>query len=162
MIPGLSIDTSAAEQAFERLALGLERGFPQTIGYADNLLRGSISDNFAQNGRPLGWPEVQPASVRRRKKNVGGDRAILRDTDALRRSVTVAGGRAEGGYYRRTEALLEIGTTLPYAAAHQHGVLGRLAARPFLLIQPGDARKIEESFSREVGRLLRAAERGTL
>ncbi len=90
----------------------------------------AIEENFEQEGRPLPWPPLAPATLRRKPAGL----KILQRTGRLRRSIET---RVEGG-------ALIAATGVPYAAAHQSGIPGRLPARPFLVLAPEDIAGVEQ------------------
>lgn len=100
----------------------------------------AIKRNFDEEGRPLPWPPLTPATLRRKPPGL----KILERTGHLRRSIrTQVEGRA-----------VVLSTDVPYAAAHQLGVpRRRLPARPFLVLTPADqeelAQALAESLSEE-------------
>lgn len=103
----------------------------ELLANAVPVVAGAIEKNFDAEGRPLRWPPLAPATLRRKPPGL----RILERTGRLRRSISP---RIEGG------ALLA-STRVPYAAAHQRGVPGRLPARPFLALTPGDVAEVEQS-----------------
>ncbi len=90
----------------------------------------AIERNFDEQGRPQPWPPLAPATLRRKPAGL----RILERTGRLRRSLQA---RIEG------DALV-ISTDLPYAAAHQFGVAGRLPARPFLVLTDTDQQEVAQ------------------
>jgi len=90
----------------------------------------AIEENFEQEGRPLPWPPLAPATLRRKPAGL----KILQRTGRLRRSIQT---RVEGG-------ALVASSDVPYAAAHQLGIPGRLPARPFLVLAPEDIAGVEQ------------------
>jgi len=91
----------------------------------------AIERNFDEEGRPLPWPPLTPATLRRKPAGL----RILERTGRLRRSIQT---RLEGDR-------LVASTDLPYAAAHQFGVRDRLPARPFLILTPADTDQLAQS-----------------
>jgi phage virion morphogenesis protein len=91
------------------------------------------------------WEKLKPSTIRRRRK---GSSSILQDTGRLKQSVT-----SSPDIYHLTKTYLRIGTTVKYAKYHQNGTR-HMPARPFLLIDEEDERKIKEIFSRWVEELV--------
>jgi phage gpG-like protein len=96
----------------------------ELLAAAEPVVAGAIQQNFDEEGRPIPWPRLAPATLRRKPAGL----KILQRTGRLRRSIAT---RVEGG-------ALIASTDVPYAAAHQLGVPGRLPARPFLVLAPED------------------------
>jgi phage virion morphogenesis protein len=78
-------------------------------------LSAKVAMGFRDQKDPWGqpWAPLKPSTIRaRRKGKGGGSTKILRDTGVLSNSITA----------QRTGPLtIEMGTTVPYAAAHQFG-----------------------------------------
>lgn len=110
----------------------------------------SINKNFEEEGRPVKWKRLSPATIAARRKGPGpGMPRILQDTGTLRASVTAVRGKGKGagkGIWKLSKAQLIIGTRVEYAAKHQ---LGKgVPKRPFLLFQREDVKKIGIIFLR--------------
>ena len=97
------------------------------------VVSGAIEENFDQEGRPSPWPPLVPQTLRRKPAGL----KILQRTGRLRRSIQT---RVEGG-------ALIASTDVPYAAAHQSGIPGRLPARPFLVLAPDDISGVAQSIA---------------
>jgi len=96
------------------------------------IVAGAIERNFDEEGRPLPWPPLVPATLRRKPAGL----KILERTGRLRRSIQT----------RTESSRLVASTDLPYAAAHQFGApRRRLPARPFLVLTPADTEAIAQS-----------------
>lgn len=91
------------------------------------IVAGAIERNFDEEGRPMPWPPLTPATLRRKPAGL----KILERSGRLRRSIRT---RVEG-------TALVASTELPYAAAHQFGT-GRLPARPFLVLTESDRQEV--------------------
>lgn len=92
----------------------------------------ALESNFDKEGRPLPWPPLSPAYLRRKPAGL----KILHRTGRLRRSIRV---RLEGG-------AIVASTDLPYAAAHQFGLPQRnLPARPFLVLTDSDRQEAAQT-----------------
>ena len=119
------------------------------------VVHASVKQNFSSGGRP-GWPAL--------KKRQGEP---LRDTGRLMASVTTRAGVVRETH-TATSHVLEIGTNVKYANAHQFGVnksvnvraharKGKpvrahsrrmnIPARPFLVLQAQDKTEIMQVFS---------------
>ena len=118
---------------------------------------GSIEKNFQAQGRPRRWTPLNPQTLASRRKGNRAKRAkketagrgsrILIDTARLKNSMS----------FNADDKSAEIGTNVVYAARHHFGYPGgkgrgrsKTPARPFLLVQAEDIRKIEEIFSRHL------------
>jgi len=89
------------------------------------IVAGAIERNFDEEGRPLPWPPLAPATLRQKPAGL----RILQRSGRLRRSIST---RVEG-------SAIVASTDMPYAAAHQFGTPRRLLpARPFLVLTPED------------------------
>lgn len=97
----------------------------------------AIERNFDAEGRPLPWPPLAPATLRRKPPGL----KILERTGRLRRSIRT-----------RVEAsAIVLSTDVPYAAAHQFGVpRRRLPARPFLVLTPEDQEEVAQAVAHEL------------
>jgi len=92
----------------------------------------AIEHNFDEEGRPLPWPPLVPATLRRKPAGL----KILERSGCLRRSIQT---RVEGDR-------LIASTDLPYAAAHQFGApRRRVPARPFLVLNLADTEIVAQS-----------------
>ncbi len=117
---------------------------------------GSIEKNFQAQGRPRKWSPLNPrtlASRRKRKATAGGDRQVRRGSRILIDTVRLKNSMS----FNVEDESAEIGTNVVYAARHHFGYPGgkgrgrsKTPARPFLLVQAEDIRKIEEIFSRHL------------
>ncbi len=101
---------------------------------AEPVVAGAIQQNFDEEGRPIPWPALAPATLRRKPAGL----KILQHSGRLRRSIQT---RVEGG-------ALVASTDVRYAGAHQSGIPGRLPARPFLVLTPDDADAVAASVAR--------------
>ena len=109
----------------------------ELLGPAVPIVAGAIERNFDDEGRPIPWPPLAPATLRQKPAGM----KILQGTGRLRRSIAT---RVEGG-------ALVASTDVPYAAAHQFGVpRRRLPARPFLTLTPDDAEAVASSIADEL------------
>jgi phage gpG-like protein len=94
--------------------------------------------NFSSGGRRGGgsWAKLKPDTVKRKK----GDARILRDTDALYRSVTEPDAPYQ--ILKLEPTGFQFGTSRPYAHVHQRGSsAAKIPARPFLrFLLPDEAR----------------------
>jgi len=98
------------------------------------LVAGAIERNFDEEGRPLRWPPLAPATLRRKPAGL----RILQRTGRLRRSIQTG---LEGN-------VVIASTDLPYAAAHQFGFpRRRLPARPFLILTEIDKQEIAQTIA---------------
>jgi len=95
------------------------------------VVAGAIQQNFDEEGRPISWPRLAPATLRCKPAGL----KILQRTGRLRRSIET---RVEGG-------ALIASSDVPYAAAHQSGIPGRLPARPFLVLTSADTTAVAQS-----------------
>lgn len=88
-----------------------------------NDVTAKVQMGFRDQKDPWGqpWLPLKPSTIRaRRKGKGGGSTKILRDTGVLSNSITA----------QRTDPLtIEMGTTVPYAAAHQFGASINFAPR---------------------------------
>lgn len=88
-----------------------------------NDVASKVAMGFRDQKDPWGqpWAPLKPSTIRARRKGKGGGSAkILRDTGVLSNSLTA----------QRTGPLtIEMGTTVPYAAAHQFGASISFAPR---------------------------------
>ena len=99
---------------------------------AVSTVAGAIERNFDEEGRPLPWLPLVPATLRRKPAGL----RILERTGRLRRSIQT---RIEGDR-------LVASTDLPYAAAHQFGAPRQhLPARPFLVLTPDDTDAVAQA-----------------
>ena len=99
---------------------------------AVSIVAGAIERNFDEEGRPLPWPPLVPATLRRKPAGL----KILERTGRLRRSIQM---------HLEADRLVAF-TDLPYAAAHQFGSpRRRLPARPFLVLTPDDTEQVGQS-----------------
>jgi phage gpG-like protein len=108
----------------------------ELLGAAAPVVTGAIERNFEEEGRPVPWPPLAPATLRQKPPG----RKILERSGRLRRSMAT---RVEGN-------AIVASTDVPYAAAHQFGVAGRLPARPFLLLTPEGAEAVATAVAGEV------------
>lgn len=108
-------------------------------------------DQFATEGARTGrkWAPLSRAYAARKRLAQGGFASgdqILRLTDALRRSLTAKG--ESQGVYEETKDSLTLGTTVPYALAHQRGAPSRnLPARPEIELIGKDAKTLRAAFA---------------
>lgn len=106
----------------------------QLLAPAVPLVAGAVDRNFDEEGRPLRWPPLTPATLRRKPAGL----RILERTGRLRRSIQT---RLEGN-------AVVASTDLPYAAAHQFGFARRrLPARPFLVLTETDKQEIAQTLA---------------
>lgn len=117
-------------EGYERVDVGLSR-FAQAIQDFRPFWRtvaapwffAAIVENFATEGRPVGgWRPLSPRYAAWKARHYPG-KTILRRTDRLITSLTWTGASLAGreGIARFAETQAELGTAVPYAAAHQHG-----------------------------------------
>lgn len=105
------------------------------------LVASAIERNFDEEGRPVRWPPLTPATLRRKPAGL----KILQRTGRLRRSIQT---HLEGN-------VVIASTDLPYAAAHQFGLSRakprefprRLPARPFLVLTETDKQEIAQTLA---------------
>lgn len=106
------------------------------------LVADAIERNFDEEGRPVRWPPLAPATLRRKPAGL----RILQRTGRLRRSIQT---RLEGN-------AVIASTDLPYAAAHQYGLSRaesrgaprrHLPARPFLVLTQTDKQEIAQTIA---------------
>ena len=126
----VQIQVGAAMDLLEVVRRRLEAPGELLAGAAP-VVAGAIEENFDAEGRPNPWPRLAPTTLRRKPAGL----KILQRTGRLRRSIHT---RVEG------DALVA-SSAVPYAAAHQFGVPGRLPARPFLVLTGEDAEAVAES-----------------
>lgn len=88
------------------------------------LLADSARETIDAGGRPAAWPARK--RTRGRTRRSGGK--LLVDSGRLYRSIRAALLGRRG---------VDVGSRLPYAAAHQFGKRS-IPARPFLIVQPAD------------------------
>lgn len=154
------VDASALVRDIHELAVVMRHSLRSTMTRIDEELRRSISKNFAIYGRPMKWQPLRPGTIRARRRrglghNVGGDRAILRDTDRLRLSLVSPPGAGRDQISRIGEGEVVRGTNVPYAGYHQSGEpRHRLPRRAFLLLQEEDITKIDGLVEAEFDRRL--------
>jgi len=114
----------------------------------------SINENFQAQGRPTGWRPLKEKTIKRRRKGKGvGTAQILLDTGVLRASVTSPTPKKAKAksIYRLSNDRLEIGTNLTYAMVHQKGSTKKnIPARPYMLFQTEDSKKIQKIFKNYV------------
>ncbi len=80
----------------------------------------SAQKNFIEQGRPVPWAPLAPATIKRRRHGEGdGADQILRDTGIMMASVVTQG--APHNIYFLNDASVAIGTNVPQAAAQQFG-----------------------------------------
>jgi phage gpG-like protein len=101
---------------------------------------GAVQDMFATEGRTRGaggrfvggaWEPLSPRYKAWKDKHFPG-RTILTLRGPLRESVRWGNGRlGAGGIFEPRPSYVIFGTSIPYAAAHQHGT-DTMPARPFL------------------------------
>jgi phage gpG-like protein len=126
------------------LALGVHTGTRDLLGQAvDEVVRPSIQTNFEASGRPP-WEELAEATVERRERQGLGDRPLV----ASGRGMAAALDRDRWSI-SRTEAVYPGGGWSGPGAHirfHQAGAQdGHFPARPFLALQPEDARRLDEA-----------------
>jgi phage virion morphogenesis protein len=127
----LRIQTNSARALLTALAGRLAQP-GELLRPAASVVAESIERNFDEEGRPLPWPPLSPATLRRKPAGL----KILERTGRLRRSIRT---RIEGGR-------LIASSELPYAAAHQYGApRRRLPARPFLILALADANAVAQT-----------------
>lgn len=113
----LQLRLEALEENLTHLEVLLARVAP--------LIARAIERNFDEEGRPVRWPPLTPATLRRKPAGL----KILQLTGRLRRSIET---QVEGN-------AIIVSTNVPYAAAHQFGIFRRrLPARPFLVLTRED------------------------
>lgn len=112
------------------------------------VMRQETKEQFATEGGHAsgGWAQLAPATVL--AKHRGGYRPeILRRTDALMRSLTIAGDENE--IVDIQPQALTFGSSLPYAAFHQVGT-SRMPARPPLAFTETAKRRIVKVIQRYI------------
>lgn len=167
-MPGASITTSGGFvnltfeiEGYERLSVGLSR-FVQQIQDFRPFFRNELApwffarivENFQQQGAPVGgWKPLSPRYAAWKAKHYPG-KTILRRSDDLIKSLTMAGGAlgvggrlGAGGILNVSPHSAELGTSVPYARYHQHGAPKRQLPQRRILYLPPDA-------SRTMGKLL--------
>lgn len=98
----------------------------------------STTENFAAQGRPDAWVDLQPATIARRRNKDKDSIQILRDTGALEQSLSMGDGN-EYSLRELTPQSTSIGTNRPGAIAHQNGYAeGNIPQRRFLQHQEQD------------------------
>jgi phage gpG-like protein len=112
-------DDSAFVQAAGRLK-GLSGSLGPALQRVGQFVLESTAARFDREVSPDGsrWAALAPSTARR-KRGPGRRGGILFDTGRLRNSVTVRG--APGAVFRLEPPVLELGTAIPYGAAHQFG-----------------------------------------
>lgn len=131
---------------------------PALARVADDF-REMIAQQFASEGRAEGtpWPELAPATLRRRQANT----PILYKTGALLRSLREPGA---AGHVEELEGYsLTLGSRLPYAVFHQTGTR-RLPARPIIVLSGARSERWTEIVRQQIAEktlLLGAKELGS-
>jgi len=121
--------------AFDLMA-AIQRRFSapgELLSPAVPIVAGAIERNFDEEGRPIPWPPLIPATLRRKPAGLKS----LQRTGRLRRSIAT---RVEG-------SAIVASTDAPYAAAHQFGIAGRIPRRPFLVLTPEDSEAVAQSIA---------------
>lgn len=97
----------------------------------------------SEGGLTGGWPELD-ADYRKRKRRSRGIRSsIMQRTGRLMRTMTNPFNRGEGAVMRMRKDRLELGTSVPYASAHQAG-RGDLPKRRVLVWRGRDSNWLVE------------------
>jgi phage gpG-like protein len=124
------------------LAIGVHSGTRDLLGQAvDQVVRPSIAANFEAGGRPP-WDELAEATVQRRERSGLGARPLI----ASGQGMAAALDRDRWAITRTEATYPGAGWSGPgaYVRFHQEGSEdGRLPARPFLALQPEDARRLD-------------------
>lgn len=155
-----AVDAQRLSRDLSEFASAVAQSMRPTMTRIDDELRRSLAKNFAIYGRPEKWQPLRPGTVRARRRrglghNVGGDRAILRDTDRLRLSLVSPPGAGRDQISRIGDHEVVRGTSVPYAGFHQSDEpRHRLPRRAFLLLQEEDMRKIDALVEEEIDRRL--------
>jgi len=97
------------------------------------LIMESTQRNFMAGGRPERWEPLSEATLKRRGKGA----RPLRDTGLLMNSIGIPGA---DGISVLKPLELRVGTNVPYARYHQHGI--GVPKREFMLLLPEDEEKI--------------------
>lgn len=105
-----------------------------------------IGENFAGEGVNIGgWSPLSPGyAVRKAREFKAGlipFNTILKRTGAL--SESLSGKTATGAVFNVSDTGFEIGTTVPYAAAHQYGTKNMPARPPVALSDAGRTRIVK-------------------
>lgn len=129
--------------------------WPQVADVFYEIEREQFSTEGSRGGEP--WAPLSAAYLRQRqgsewpslRKNWAETQPILIRSGDLYRSLTKRG--AESGIYEATATSLTLGSSLPYALAHQRGVqAGHLPARPEIHFKVTDAQKFRKAFKDQV------------
>jgi phage gpG-like protein len=102
-----------------------------------NVMQELADLQFSTEGALSGGWEPLKDSTEERKSDMS---TILTDSGALRESLSGPDG-TEGAVRRSMADGLDFGTTIPYAAFHQHGT-SRMAKRPVLALREEDKRRV--------------------
>jgi phage gpG-like protein len=151
----ITIDASEVERALQKAIASLGEGFPRAMNQIRQEMERSVELNFRGQGRPAAWKPLSPVTIARRRMQkrppVAGMTTILRNTDALRRSVTDANAPHSVNRSNAFEAV--VGTDLNYAAKQQLGE-DNIPPRPFLLFQDGDEERFAAILQRDINQRL--------
>lgn len=93
----------------------------------------SVDQNFRQSGRPIPWKPLKFATLKRKLRQ-GYSPLPLTRTGALRRSITQKTFRQK----------FQLGTSIKYGAVHQFGGGNNIPARPYLVFQRQDVKRINK------------------
>ena len=105
-----------------------------------NLMLRSTHENFKSQGRPTRWSPLSPKYLKRKLSEGFGFFTLIRK-GGLRGSIVFAADKKK----------LKVGTSNPYAAAHQFGSPQRnLPKRPFLVFQDKDIERINILIARHM------------
>lgn len=98
------------------------------LSRAGELVKVSVTENFAAQGRPQRWETLKPETVEKK-----GHDTVLNETGRLMGSISC----------RASVDSLSITSDAPYAKMLQYGTgLAGLPARPFLILQDADIQTI--------------------
>jgi phage gpG-like protein len=122
----ITVDTDKAEGALRVVAAQMNNFRPFYDNYLAPEVYRELADNFATAGRYVGgWRALSPAYAAWKMAHYGS-RPLMVLLGPLRASLSSPGSR--NAIYRVNGRTMVIGSTLPYATAHQRGA-GRLPQR---------------------------------
>jgi phage gpG-like protein len=129
----ISVNDSGVVELMREVSGRLDELGPVAEAWSLIMLR-SAQQTFLAGGRPAIWPDLQPSTIARRRKE-GKDYQILRDSGLLMLSLHPV---STNEYSVREEGngFAYVGTTRPGAQNHQEGIT--LPQRIFLVHQPQD------------------------
>ena len=141
---GVDVDASKVvaelDAGIDRLDLPHRLSFLRKTGV--RMVR-SIQMNFTKEGRPEKWADLSPSTIERRRKGQRKNPKILQDTGRLKNSIAYDVDPAGNQ--------VEVGTNVEYANDMQTGIhpYGKIAARPFVMFQEIDIKRIIDDADRE-------------